>query len=246
MKRLVTIRVKILIGCVIFLSACFFAWSTQMAPEKKQAEFFSQNTGMSSLNKITGLPDPGTYKLQKIYKVPNLSVLDTKGKLQPISKSTTGKMTLLTFFYERCSDVNGCPYVVGLFHGVKNKLEKNANTRDSVRFVSISFDPERDTPMMMAGLEKRASGILENKKSIEWDFLTTASIDKLMPVIDGFGQNVDVQMNPNTGNKSLTYSHVLKVFLIDGEGYVREIYSTSYLSQTMLLNDIQTLELEKQ
>ncbi|MES2182208.1 MAG: SCO family protein [Pseudomonadota bacterium] len=245
MERLVSIRIRVLIGFVAFLSVCFFAWSAPRTPAKNQTELFSQNSGMSSLNKVTGLPDPGTYKLQKIFKVPNLSVLDTKGKLQPISKYTTGKMTLLTFFYERCSDVNGCPYVVGLFHGVKNKLEKDPNIRDSVRFVSISFDPQRDTPMMLAGLEKRASGVLENKKSVEWDYLTTASIEKLMPVIDGFGQNVDVQMSPNTGNKSLTYSHVLKVFLIDGEGYVREIYSTSYLSQTMLLNDIQTLMAEK-
>jgi cytochrome oxidase Cu insertion factor (SCO1/SenC/PrrC family) len=134
---------------------------------------------------------------------------------------------------------------MGLFHGVKNKLENNENTIDSIRLVNISFDPERDTPMMMAGLEKRSSGVDKSQKSIEWDFLTTASVNDLMPVVDGFGQNVDINMSSITNKKTLSYSHVLKVFLIDSEGYVREIYSTAYLSKDMLLNDIQTLVMEK-
>ena len=171
--------------------------------------------------------------------------MDTKGKLQPIEKYATGKITLLTFFYNRCSDANGCPYAMALFHQVKNKLEKDKSLRDSVRLVHISFDPERDTPIMMAGLEKKSIGVGQSKPHIEWDFLTTSSVDALLPVVDGFGQNVDINMNSTTGNKTLNYSHVLKAFLIDEKGYVREIYSTNYISAEMLLNDIQTLVLEK-
>jgi cytochrome oxidase Cu insertion factor (SCO1/SenC/PrrC family) len=239
------IRMRVLVGLVFFLSTWFFVWSTKSVASKDQVEFFTENSVMSNINKQTGLPKPGTYKLQKIFSVPKLSVLDSKGKLQPISKYTKGKITLLTFFYQRCSDVNGCPYAMGLFHGVKNKLENNENTIDSIRLVNISFDPERDTPMMMAGLEKRSSGVDKSQKSIEWDFLTTASVNDLMPVVDGFGQNVDINMSSITNKKTLSYSHVLKVFLIDSEGYVREIYSTAYLSKDMLLNDIQTLVMEK-
>ncbi len=229
----------------VFLSAWLLAWGATSIPNKSQAELFTHSSVMSVINKKTGLPEPGTYTLQKIFSVPKYSVLDTKGKLQPLSKYTKGKTTLLTFFYERCSDVNGCPYAMGLFHTVKNKLEKNEGASDSIRFVHISFDPDRDTPMMMAGLEKRMSGMHQNKENIEWDFLTTASVNKLMPLIDGFGQNVDIKMNPTTGDKTLSYSHVLKVFLIDDQGYVREIYSTAYLNADMLLNDIKTLALEK-
>jgi len=183
--------------------------------------------------------------LHKIFPVPENNILDTKGELQSIGKYTKGKITLLTFFYQRCSDVDGCPYAMGLFHQVKSKLEKDESKLDSVRLVHISFDPERDTPMMMAGLEKRNVSSDTNKKSIEWDFLTTESINTLMPLIDGFGQNVDVNVNTMTGGKSLNYSHVLKMFLIDEVGFVREIYSTSYVSAEMLLNDIETLAMEK-
>ena len=244
------IRIRFLIALAILFSAWFVVQGAKSTFITDQAELFSEksessDSEISTVNKITGLPAPGTYQLQKIFSVPENSVLDTNGKSQPISKYTKGKITLLTFFYQRCSDVDGCPYAMGLFHKVKSKLERNNSSPDSIRFVHISFDPARDTPMMMAGLEKRTLGSHHNKKGLEWDFLTTESVDKLMPLIDGFGQNVDVNMNPVTGDKSLNYSHVLKVFLIDDQGYVREIYSTSYLSADMLFNDIQTLALEK-
>jgi cytochrome oxidase Cu insertion factor (SCO1/SenC/PrrC family) len=250
MKGSKVIRVRVLIGLAILMSAWLVVQGVKNTAASGQADSFLKkskvnNAEVGVVNKITGLPDPGTYTLHKIFPVPEYSVLDTKGKLQPISKYTKGKITLLTFFYQRCSDVNGCPYAMGIFHKVKSKLEKNESAVNSVRFVHISFDPDRDTPIMLAGLEKRNASLSTRKKSIEWDFLTTESVDKLIPIIDGFGQNVDINMNPVTGDKSLNYSHVLKVFLIDEEGFVREIYSTSYLSAEMLLNDIETLTLEK-
>jgi protein SCO1/2 len=239
------IRLRVLIGLVIFFFAWLVVWSVKSTKTASQAELFLNKSELSAVNKVTGLPAAGTYTLHKIFPVPENIVLDTNGKLQPLSKYTKGKITLLTFFYQRCSDVNGCPYAMGLFHKVKSKLEKNGEVIDSVRFVHISFDPDRDTPIMMAGLEKKNAHLNVNENNIEWDFLTTESVDKLMPIINGFGQNVDVNMNPITGDKSLNYSHVLKMFLIDEEGFVREIYSTSYLSADMLLNDIETLTLEK-
>lgn len=245
MKGSKVIRIRVLIGLAILFSAWLVIWGVKSIKTASQAELFSKNAELTVVSKITGLPKAGTYQLHKIFPVPKNMVLDTNGELQPISKYTKGKTTLLTFFYQRCSDIDGCPYAMGLFHQVKNQLEKNESTVDSVRFVHISFDPDRDTPIMMAGLEKRNARTKANGKNIEWDFLTTASVDKLMPLIDGFGQNVDVNMNPVTGDPSLNYSHVLKVFLIDEEGFVREIYSTYYLSAEMLLNDIETLALEK-
>lgn len=238
------ISMRVLFGLVFLLSAWFFVWMAKSYPTENQVEFFNTNSVMSHVNKETGLPEPGTYKLQKIFRVPQLTVLDSKGILQPISKYTEGKITLLTFFYDRCSDADGCPYAMALFHRVKSQLEKNNKTLDSVRLVNISFDPERDTPMMMANLEKRSTEFDRNRKSIEWDFLTTESVNNLMPVVDAFGQNVDINMSTITKSKTLSYSHVLKVFLVDGDGYVREIYSTAYLNKDILLNDIKTLDLE--
>lgn len=241
MKR--SIGIVILLIVLSSLSVWFYR-SVITAPES-QADFFAEQTESSSFDLQAKMPAPGTYQLHKIFSVPELNVLDSTGAVQPISKYTKGKLTLLTFFYQRCSDADGCPYAMALFHRVKSKLDRDENLRDRMRFVHISFDPVRDTPQMMAGLEKKNANLRKGKKSIEWDFLTTSSVDALLPVIDAFGQNVDIDMSTMTKDKVLNYSHVLKAFLIDEEGYVREIYSTTYISKEMLLNDIKTLALDK-
>jgi protein SCO1/2 len=235
------VRIVILI-VASFLSVGLFFMNTTNITESQTA-FLGQSEDYSPQDLTVKMPAPGTYTLHKIFPVPELSVLDSTGTLQPISKYTKGKITLLTFFYQRCSDADGCPYAMALFHRVKSKLDRDENLRDRMRFVHISFDPNRDTPIMMAGLEKQIANLHKGKKSIEWDFLTTSSVDELLPVIDAFGQNVDIDVNALTKDKVLNYSHVLKAFLIDEEGFVREIYSTTYISKEMLLNDIETLYL---
>ena len=233
----------LLLGLAAFFSVWFLAGCGEIISPKDQTESFLSESSNAN-NRVSGLPKPGTYRLEKIFQVPTYKVLDAKGKLQPLSNYTQGKLTLLTFFYQRCSDANGCPYAIGVFHSVKDNLEKHKMSQ-AVRLVNISFDPERDTPMMMAGLEKQMSGTEELEKKVEWKFLTTNSVNHLLPLINSFGQNVDIELDPKTGDKTLTYQHVLKVFLIDNQGMVREIYSTSYLDAEVLLNDIKTLLLEK-
>jgi len=239
MKR--TVRIVILIVASSLSVWLFFINTTSIT--ESQTVFLGQSDDYSPQDLTIKMPDPGTYTLHKIFSVPELTVLDSTGTLQPISKYTKGKITLLTFFYQRCSDADGCPYAMALFHRVKSKLDRDENLRDRMRFVHISFDPNRDTPIMMAGLEKQIANLHKDKKSIEWDFLTTSSVDELLPVIDAFGQNVDIDVNALTKDKVLNYSHVLKAFLIDEEGFVREIYSTTYISKEMLLNDIETVSL---
>ncbi len=235
--------IVILLIALFSLSVWLF-YSGILTTPQSQTDFFSENSETRSFDLNAKMPDPGTYELHKIFSVPPLHVLDSSGTLQPISKYTKGKITLLTFFYQRCSDIDGCPYAMQLFHRVKSKLDRDEKLRDRMRFVHISFDPDRDTPMMMAGLEKQITDLNKDKKSIEWDFLTTSSIEALLPVVDAFGQNVDINVSSLTKDKSISYSHVLKIFLIDEEGDVREIYSTAYVSKDMLLNDIKTLSLE--
>jgi protein SCO1 len=185
----------------------------------------------------------GTYDLQKIFQAPDGDVLDSKGNSVKLSELTTGKYTLLTFFYDMCADANGCPYAFSTMHIVKNFLERTPALSKQVRFLSISFDPARDTPMMMAGLEKRVN---RNNKdfSIDWRYLTTKNVDTLIPLIDAYGQNVDVAFDAITGQRKMEFPHVLKIYLIDPKGFIREIYSTTFLSPEMLLNDIETLMIE--
>jgi cytochrome oxidase Cu insertion factor (SCO1/SenC/PrrC family) len=70
-------------------------------------------------------------------------------------------------------------------------------------------------------------------------------VDELRPIIDDFGQDVSVQVD-DKGRPTRLYNHTLKIFLLDTQGRVREIYTTAFLLPDVLFNDIQTLAMEHQ
>jgi protein SCO1 len=62
-------------------------------------------------------------------------------------------------------------------------------------------------------------------------------------VLDDFGQDVSVQTD-SRGHATGILHHMLKVFLIDRRGMVREIYSLAFLQPEVMLSDIRTLAME--
>lgn len=188
------------------------------------------------------VPAPGSYKLMHIMPAGDGLVLDTDGKRKHLSEFTKGKVTLLSFIYSSCADPAGCPYAYVVFHQLKNRLEQNSRLRGKVRLVSLSFDPKRDTPEVM-GLY--GNGETDKNNLVEWKFLTTSSNKELLPILDYYGQDVFRELDPVTKQPLSTFSHMLKVFLFDQNGEVREIYSSAYLKPDMVYNDIITLLMEE-
>jgi protein SCO1 len=187
-------------------------------------------------------PTPGSYQLQHIMPVPDGTVLDVNGKAAPLQNFTRGKITLLSFIYTTCADPEGCPRAYQTFDDLKKYIVARPEFADKIRLVSLSFDPLRDTPEMM---QNYGGSHVRDKKGLPWFFLTTPSPAALEPLVDGFGQDVQLVIDKETGKTSQELSHVLKVFLIDALGDVREIYTTSFLLPQVVMNDIETLLLEK-
>jgi len=183
-------------------------------------------------------PAPGTYTLHPIMRAPSGPVVDLKGRSRRLSEFTTGKITLLSFVYTRCSDAWGCPLAYRVFDAVGAAVERSSTLRSRVRLVTLSFDPRHDTPEVM-----RQYAGEQASRGIDWQFLTTRSERSLLPLLEGFGQDVRSGGNGRADETS-PLTHVLKVFLIDPRGVVREIYSTAYLYPEVVLADIQTLQLE--
>ena len=178
-------------------------------------------------------PAPGTYVLHHIMAAPQGTVLDVDGRPAPLSRYTRGSITLLGFIYTTCSDPDGCPLAYRVFDALKEAIGTRTELHGRVRFVTLSFDPARDTPGVMS--RYAGSRAVYKGNGLRWYFLTTRSARQLMPLVEGFGQDVRVT---RTGRE---LSHVLKVFLIDRGGDVREIYSSNFLHPEVVLNDIETL-----
>jgi len=187
-------------------------------------------------------PAPGSYRLYDIMRAPEGAVLESDGTAHRLSEFTTGKVTLFSFIYTYCSDAKGCPLAYETLHTLKKTIEQDPALRDKVRFVSMSFDPRNDTPETM---RLYGDAEMRDRKGLRWHFLTSRSGKELAPLLDGFGQDVSVAQDQPAGQRVPVLSHMLKVYLIDAGGSVREIYSTSFLHPTILLNDIKTLLMEK-
>jgi cytochrome oxidase Cu insertion factor (SCO1/SenC/PrrC family) len=183
-------------------------------------------------------PPAGSYALPAIMRAPDGPVLDPDGRRLPLSRFTAGKITLLGFIYTACADARGCPLAYQVFHTVRHRVSEDAELRDRVRLVSLSFDPARDTPDVM---RRYAAGAPPN--GVEWAFLTTERPRTLVPLLDGFGQDVRVEIDAQ-GRPAGPLAHVLKVFLLDEQAVVREIYTTAYLFPEVIMNDIKTIQLE--
>ncbi len=178
-------------------------------------------------------PAAGTYVLHRIMPAPEGRVLGLDGRPAPLSSYTRGKITLLGFIYTTCVDPNGCPLAYRVFDALKETIVASPALRGKVRFVTLSFDPARDTPDAMR--QYAGSRAVDKGAGLRWYFLTTRSARELLPLVEGFGQDVQRAR----GRREL--SHVLKVFLIDRAGDIREIYTTNFLHPQVVLNDIQTL-----
>lgn len=187
-------------------------------------------------------PAAGTYALHKIMHAPAGTVLDVDGRPRPLSAYTGGRVTLVSLMYASCPDPQGCPYALLALHQIKSQLEREPGLRERVRLVSLSFDPVRDPPAVMAAMRRTHAGAAGG---VQWEFLTTGSHRELLPILKGFGQDVYVDLDPKTRTPRDTFSHVLRVYLIDPDKNIREIYTTSYLLPEIVVNDIKTLVLEE-
>ena len=184
-------------------------------------------------------PAPGTYALPPIQPAADGWVLDGNWLPRRLSRYTHGALTLMSFVYTYCSDPIGCPLAYTTFDTVKRRVLADPALRGKVRLVSLSFDPRNDTPdAMRAYGGEHARGV-----DLRWHFLTTYSTKFLKPILDDFGQDVEIELDAN-GAPTRARTHLLKVFLLDRNGQVREIYSTAFLHAEVILNDIRTLALE--
>jgi len=180
-------------------------------------------------------PEPGSYTLPVLGSAADGKVLDTQGNALTLHSLMGDKVVLLSFIYSTCSDVNGCPLATAVLHKIKNRLKKEPELAEKLRLLTLSFNPEHDTPEMM-----QHYGQALQDKGVEWRFLTTRSEQELQPILEHYKQNIQ-KIYDAQGQFTGTFSHSLRVFLIDKNKQLRNIYSVAFLHPDTLINDIKTL-----
>jgi cytochrome oxidase Cu insertion factor (SCO1/SenC/PrrC family) len=180
------------------------------------------------------LPAAGSYELPVIDRVREHRLLDSGGELEPLLGLPEGSCALVAFVYLHCTDPNGCPLALASLQQTDRAIAARDDLRGRVRLVTVSFDPARDGPEAMQGLRRNMA------PRGDWRFLTAASQAELEPVLADYGQDA-VPVLTGGGHDTGLMRHVAKVFLVDSDGGVRNIYSSGFLDHRLLLRDVETL-----
>ena len=181
-------------------------------------------------------PAPGTYQLPIIKAAADAALLDAGGKPINLRELTRGRVTVLSFIYTRCASAKACPMATGVLMDLHELSAHHVELAKNLRLVSMSFDPTHDTPERMRSYSALAS---ESPGAAPWHFVTARSEAELKPVLTAYGQAVDQKANPADPTGPL--NHTLRVYLIDREGRIRNIYSSGTLDLRLILADVKTL-----
>ena len=165
-------------------------------------------------------PAPGSYELPPILEVGEHTLLDEQGRATKLLGTVEGEAAVVSFVYLSCPDA--CPAATAALARLDALLAERPALARRVQLVTVSFDPANDPPARLAAL--RASLAPRGR----WRFATAVSEAAIAPVLADFGQDASP-------------SHVLKIFLVDDTGRVRNIYSTGFLDVRLLLVDLETL-----
>src|SRR5205814_3757889 len=184
-------------------------------------------------------PAAGSYSLPVIRPSADGALLDSNNKSVKLRDLTRGRITLLSFIYTRCAAPKACPYATGVFNQLHDLSVDDQTLAKNMRLVSLSFDPEYDTPQRLAAY---SDNVRDQKSGCEWSFATAKSRAELETILAAYDQAVDKRQNPADPQGPL--SHTRRVFLIDREGRILNIYSSGTLDPRLVLADVKTLLLE--
>ncbi len=144
------------------------------------------------------------------------------------------KIVVINYIFTNCPDI--CPLSTNNMRLIQEEIKKE-NIKN-VQFVSLSFDPEFDTPDVL----KKFAGI-RNLDLSNWVFLTGEKL-----VTDSIIKKVGVLAVPNdstvfkNGRKIYYYVHTDRIQLIDADGKIRKNYKGSAINVNEIVTDIKSLQ----
>ncbi|NPB03889.1 MAG: SCO family protein [Thermotogae bacterium] len=158
-------------------------------------------------------------KVYKRFEVPatklrpfpyNFTLVDQDGKKINL-KDLKGKILVVGYIYTHCPDI--CPFITSNMKKVQKIINSDPDLKSKVLFLSITFDPERDTPNVL----KEYASLYKVDES-NWRFLTgeksiTDSIMKLM--------GIEHTRRDVPERNTYFIDHTDRIHVVDQRGFVR-------------------------
>jgi len=158
-------------------------------------------------------------------EAPDAAFIDQDNRRRSFSE-WRGTVTLLTFIYTRCPLPNYCPLMDRHFVSIQRSIVADPALAERIRLVSVSFDPDHDTPSILAA-HARSLGA----DTHIWTFLTGDRV-----TLDRFAAKFGVGLIRPSGTQEIT--HNLRTILIGRDGHIRQIYPGNEWAPAKILADL--------
>lgn len=144
-----------------------------------------------------------------------------------------GKVLLVTFIYTRCPLADFCPRMSRNFAQIDKTLAADPELYKKTHLLSVSFDPEYDTPQVLRSYGSAYTGKYTNETFAHWDFAAPSKSD--LPAVLRF---FDVGATPE---KDRTITHSLSTLVIGPDSKVFKWYPTNDWTPDQVVNDVKQL-----
>ena len=183
-----------------------------------------EKTGFVSLMEDKSLPEPAEVSVAH----PDKSLLDYKftNELgQSVSfNDFRGQALAITFFYTRCPLPDYCPRLSKNFKEASQKLEAMANAPTNWHFISVSFDPQSDTPQIL-----KSYGLSYAYDPAHWSFFTGPQ-DKIAELARGSGVKYEAEAG--------SINHNFRTMIIDPKGHLQMLFPVSGNLSDQIVSEI--------
>jgi protein SCO1/2 len=164
--------------------------------------------------------------------VPDFAFRNQNGRMIRLAQFK-GKVVLVTLIYTRCPVPNFCVRMSRNFAEIDKLLEKEPQLYAKTHLVSVSFDPEYDTPAVLRSYGGAYTGKYSQETFAHWDF--AAPTAKELPQVLQF---FDVGATPE---KDRTITHSLSTVVIGPDGKVAAWYPGNEWTVEQVMGEVRKL-----
>lgn len=163
----------------------------------------------------TNAPGPsGIVQAKEGDEVPDYGLVNQSE--QPIHLAQyRGKTLLLTFIYTRCPIPDYCTLMSQNFANIESELAKQPDLYEKTHLLSITIDPDYDTPAVLRSYGAAHTGKYSDEKFAHWEF-ATGTKDQIKGVAQFFGLRYYADKDQ--------INHLLRTAIIGPDGTVRKVY----------------------
>ncbi|HEV2765118.1 MAG TPA: SCO family protein, partial [Pyrinomonadaceae bacterium] len=143
-----------------------------------------------------------------------------------------GRALVVTFIYTRCPLPDYCPLMSENFAAVNRELAKDASLGARARLLSVTVDPEYDTPKVLRSYGAAHTGEFAGERFERWQF-ATGEPSEIRRLAESFGLSYARDKDQ--------IIHSLRTAVITPDGRLFKLYRGNEWKPGELLADLKTL-----